>query len=273
MIINYDSPGQLCNRIWSLLPSIAYGLEYKEKVLAINLYKYSVDFENLDSNKYIRFASGKLVQRFLLSMKARGYIQNGQPNIFSKLFKLNLIEGWSNRLGNEELVIKHSGEIRKIFTFRSEVTGAVDAVFSKFNREIVIGVHIRRGDYAEWNDGAYYYTDEEYLHVMRDIEKQFNDKGQNIKFLLCSNESLDIEHFKGLDCFIISDSSGPKDLYALSKCSYITGPPSSYSQWASFFGEKPLRLIINANEKILLSDFSQIIALNRLKNGDVINID
>lgn len=82
MIINYDSPGQLCNRIWSLLPSIAYGLEYKEKVLAINLDKYSVDFENLNSNKYIRFASRKLVQRFLLSMKARGYIQNGKPNIF-----------------------------------------------------------------------------------------------------------------------------------------------------------------------------------------------
>ncbi|MDR1716616.1 MAG: alpha-1,2-fucosyltransferase [Prevotella sp.] len=273
MIINYDSPGQLCNRIWSLLPSIAYGLEYKEKVLAINLDKYSLDFENLNSNKYIRFASRKFVRRFLLSMKARGYIRNGKPNIFSKLFRFNLIEGWSNRLGNEELVIKHSDEIRKIFTFRSEVTDVVDALFSNLNDRIVVGVHIRRGDYAEWNNGIYYYTDEEYLHVMKDIKKQFDNKGQNTKFLLCSNESLDIEHFEELDCFIIPDSSGPKDLYALSKCSYIIGPPSSYSQWASYLGKKPIRLILKANENVLLSEFSQIIALNKLENGDVINID
>jgi hypothetical protein len=176
-------------------------------------------------------------------------------------------------LGNEELVIKHSDEIRKIFTFRSEVTDIVDALFSKLNDRIVVGVHIRRGDYAEWNNGIYYYTDEEYLHVMKDIKKQFDNKGQNTKFLLCSNESLDIEHFKELDCFIIPDSSGPKDLYALSKCSYITGPPSSYSQWASYLGKKPIRLILKANENVLLSEFSQIIALNKLENGDVINID
>jgi hypothetical protein len=40
MIINYDSPGQLCNRIWSLIPSIAYGLKYEEKVLVINFDEY-----------------------------------------------------------------------------------------------------------------------------------------------------------------------------------------------------------------------------------------
>jgi hypothetical protein len=176
-------------------------------------------------------------------------------------------------LGNEELVIKHSDEIRKIFTFRSEVTDVVDALFSNLNDRIVVGVHIRRGDYAEWNNGIYYYTDEEYLHVMKDIKKQFDNKGQNTKFLLCSNESLDIEHFEELDCFIIPDSSGPKDLYALSKCSYIIGPPSSYSQWASYLGKKPIRLILKANENVLLSEFSQIIALNKLENGDVINID
>ncbi|WP_029906590.1 alpha-1,2-fucosyltransferase [Prevotella sp. 10(H)] len=273
MIVNYDSPGQLCNRIWSLLPSIAYGLEYKEKVLVINFDEYSEPFENLNINKYIKFASRKLFKRLLMSMKARGQIQNGKPNLFSKLFKLNLIEGWSNRLGNVELVIKQSDEIRKIFTFRSEIVNPVDNVFASLNNQIVIGVHIRRGDYDVWNNGIFYYSDEEYLSVMKKLEKQFSDKGQKVKFLLCSNENLNLNNFNELDCFIIPDSSGPKDLYALSKCSYIIGPPSSYSQWASYCGKVPVKFIMNAEEDMNADSFSKIVALNKFENEKVINID
>jgi len=31
-----------------------------------------------------------------------------------------------------------------------------------------------------------------------------------------------------------------EDLYALAECDYIIGPPSTYTLWASFYGDTPL---------------------------------
>jgi hypothetical protein len=273
MIINYDSPGQLCNRIWSFIPSIAYGLEHKEKVLMVNFSEYSDLFDNLNKNRLIRFRSRRFLQRLFLSLKARGYIQNGRSNIFRKLFGLNLIEGWPNRLGNARMVVEQSDNIRPIFDFRKKITSDVDSLFSSVSDCTVVGVHIRRGDYQEWLGGIYYFTDEEYHRVMKNVERQFSERGENVKFLLCSNEKIDLDNYKGLDCFTIPDPSGTKDLYALSKSNYIIGPPSSFSQWASFYGKVPVACITSANQDLKLSDFSGIISFNTFENGNVLDID
>ncbi|MDR2953935.1 MAG: alpha-1,2-fucosyltransferase [Prevotella sp.] len=274
MIIHYDKPGQLSNRIWSVLPSIAYGLEHKEKVLLINFDEYLDPFENLNKNNLIHFASRKLLRKFFFSLKVRGYIQNGRSNIFRKYLNLNLIEGWSNRLGNQQMIVNQSNIIRDIFQFKKSTTKEVDQLFDDFTNDYtLVGVHIRRGDYREWLNGKYYYSDAEYLSILIDIDKQLKLKGQKAKFLLCSNEKLNIHNFSDLDYFIIENSSGVKDLYALSRCSYMIGPPSSYSQWASFIGKVPLKFIMNKDDKIALLDFSIIVSFNKFDNGNELFID
>lgn len=275
MIINYDSPGQLCNRIWSLVPSIAYGLEYNEKVLVINFEGYTDIFEDLNSNPLVRFASRRLLKKFIHSLKVRGRIQNGKPNIFSRLLKWNMVEGWPNRLGNAEMVWSQSDKIRGIFRFKKEITDAVGSIISPLKSTYtIVGVHIRRGDYKEWLNGIYYYTDEEYCRLMKNVQEQISTvKGSKVKFLICSNENINLDNYSGLDCFVIPDSSGAKDLYGLSKCNYIIGPPSSYSQWASFYGKVPVNYILSANEELTLSDFSGIISFNTFENGNILDID
>lgn len=274
MIINYDSPGQLCNRIWSLLPTIAYGLVHNEKVLIINFDEYMSHFENLNKNHLISFSSKKLLKRFIHSLKVRGYIQNGRPNILSKLFGRNMVEGWSIRMDNNEMVENQADTIRHIFSFNNEITNSIDEVFRSLNQEeIVVGVHIRRGDYKTWLGGVYYYTDDEYISIMNDLSEQFEKKNKKVKFLLCSNELINHNNFGKLDCFCIPNTSGEKDLYALSKCNYIIGPPSSYSQWASFVGKVPLNYMISADKKLLLSDFSDTVSFNRFRNGNILYID
>ncbi|MBF0761404.1 alpha-1,2-fucosyltransferase [Dysgonomonas mossii] len=273
MIINYDSPGQLCNRIWSLIPSIAYGLKYEEKVLVINFDEYLPVFSNLNRNKLIRFKSKKLLQRIFLSLKARGYIQNGRSNVFRKLFNLNLIEGWSNRLGNREMVIEQSDNIRPLFDFRKDVVIAVNDFLSSQEKVVIVGVHIRRGDYKEWLDGIYYFSDEAYSRAMKDLEKQLLERGEKFRFLICSNERIDLHNFSELDCFVIPESSSEKELYALSKSDYIIGPPSSFSQWASFYGKVPVCYMMCENQELKLSDFSRIISFNTFENGNILDID
>lgn len=274
MIINYDSPGQLCNRIWSLMPTVAYGLEYDEKVLIINFDEYSSCFENLNKNPLISFSSKKLLKKFIHSLKVRGYIQNGRPNLLSKLLGWNMVEGWPIRMDNHEIVENQSYTIRTIFSFNDEITNSVDDVFSSLNEnQIIVGVHIRRGDYKTWLGGIYYYTDEDYIGVMNDLSDQFDKENKNVKFLLCSNEAIDFNNFDDLNCFIIPDSTGEKDLYALSKCDYIIGPPSSYSQWASFLGKVPVNYIMPERKELLLSEFSDVISFNRFRNGNLLSID
>ena len=273
MIVNYDSPGQLCNRIWSLIPSIAYGLKYKEKVLVINFDEYSTIFSNLNKNRLIRFKSKRLLQRVFLSLKARGYIQNGKSNVFRKLFNLNLIEGWSNRLGNREMVIEQSDNIRPLFDFRKDVVNTVNDFFSSQEKTTIIGVHIRRGDYKEWLNGVYYFSDEVYYKVMKNLQKQLLEKGEKVKFLICSNERINLYNFSELDCFIIPESSSEKDLYALSKSNYIIGPPSSFSQWASFYGKVPVCYMMSENKDLKLSDFFRVISFNTFENGNTLDID
>jgi hypothetical protein len=184
-----------------------------------------------------------------------------------------LIEGWPNRLGNAEIIVNQSDSIRSIFDFKKKTRNDVDRLFSFSGSFAVVGVHIRRGDYMQWLDGVYYFTDEEYCRMMMNLRKQFAEKGEKVKFLLCSNEKINLGNYKDFDCFIIPDSSGVKDLYGLSITDYIIGPPSSFSQWASFYGKVPLACMMTANGDLKLSDFSVIISFNTFENGNVLDID
>ena len=57
------------------------------------------------------------------------------------------------------------------------------------------------------------------------------------------------------------------DLYALSRCDYIIGPPSTFSQWASYYGHVPLRFLRWKGDEISMSEFLPFIYLDRSEKG------
>ena len=57
----------------------------------------------------------------------------------------------------------------------------------------------------------------------------------NVLFFIASNENICTTQFKNANTFKIKNSFSVKDLYGLSKCDYIIGPPSTFSAWASLF--------------------------------------
>lgn len=243
-------------------------VEHHEKVLLINFYAYSNFFENLNLNKCIRLVSNKVLKRFFTSLKVKKQIQKGRFHSIFKFLNIKFIEGWESRLGNYEIVEKHADIIRNIFCFNKQITNPIDEIFSSLEDTIIIGIHIRRGDYKTWREGIYFYSDENYVSLMNQLKQQLSIiTDRNIKFLLCSNEHINLLNFAKLDCFIIPETSGEKDLYALSKCSYIIGPPSTYSQWASFMGKVPMKFVMFPSEKIKLSDLSVVLSLDRFDNN------
>ena len=75
---------------------------------------------------------------------------------------------------------------------------------------------------------------------MHCIAAQF--PGRKVAFLVCSDERQDPAVFAGLNV-TFSDNSAVVDMYALAGCNFIVGPSSSFSQWASFYGNVPLHIL------------------------------
>ena len=168
--------------------------------------------------------------------------------------KTILANGWLFR--DDKNFRKHSDIIRGYFTPDQEILYKTDQLISDCRNkcDVLIGIHLRRGDFKLYEEGKYYFHDDVYVDKMEQIENHFNLMNKQVLFLMCSNESIQEYNFKkynirlGINKFI-------EDLYSLAKCDYLIGPPSTYSMWASFYGKVPLLSINNQSQIVKLEDF------------------
>jgi len=291
VIIINDKPGQLCNQLWSYAPLIARALKYKVGFLTLYFEDNYHHFENLNYYNEIKFGLIKvdildiyfrkillnLVRRLpnslLLMMNVFVDKKNWKVETWSevnlKKDKVIIFTGTSYRRKDIELLNEFHVELTKIFRPKQVHIDKVLNRFSpqKLKYDIIIGVHIRRGDYIDFFNGQYYYDDKTYLQYMTKINKELNLMGKKVAFLICTNENINLKNFDQLSTFQISNASSIEDLYALSLCNYIMGPPSTFSMWASYYGKVPLRFLKYKNERIKLSEFSEIVAQDIFANG------
>jgi len=162
------------------------------------------------------------------------------------------IYGWLFRAPS--LVEQHAATIREFFTplprFMSEADRTLVEIQS--TAEILIGVHMRRGDYRHWCGGQFYFEAQEYAHWMRQAQGLF--PGQTVGFFICSDEEINLSEFQGL--LVCSGQGNPiSDIYALSRCKYIMGPRSTFTQWAAFYGDVPLMHLESKEATVELHKF------------------
>jgi hypothetical protein len=118
--------------------------------------------------------------------------------------------------------------------------------------DIVVGVHIRRGDYVNFRGGLFYYELGVYLEFMSKVRRLLRNK--EVGFLICSNEPVASATFSNFNAHL-----GPNDLiedmYSLARCDYLIGPPSTYTMWASYYGGVPALQIMDPVSDPTLADF------------------
>ncbi|NDC62584.1 MAG: hypothetical protein EBZ59_01030 [Planctomycetia bacterium] len=148
--------------------------------------------------------------------------------------------GWHCR--DEPGMREHAAAIREFFTPVAEVQRRVDACIQPLRREgaLLVGVHLRRGDYRHWSGGRYLYDDDTICRLMHQTREAL--PGRTVRFLMVSNQAIDRHGYRGLDIGL-GPGDPPGDLYALASCDYLLGPPSTFTMWASFFGTVPLYCI------------------------------
>ena len=268
-----DAPGQTCNRLWTYVASVAQCIAEKKR-MAIIFYDWTIeDFPNLLHCPFIHFP---LYNKWYLEH------DNGWNNYkgltwkithnkqWDKIFKFfGCTKGWST-IDDSRYLNQTKKELQHIFRPKEEIMNKAKNMISKIrdNADLVVGVHIRHGDYKTWRNGRHYYTLEEFHQFMLQLQGVFPNK--KVSFFISSNEDFSIDLFTGCSCYRFQkEPSGDiLDLYTLSLCDRIIGPWSTYSRWASFIGEVPLCFIKEKNQQFCNEDFSVVNDFYHFKNGE-----
>ena len=148
-----------------------------------------------------------------------------------------LLSGWKFR--SRPLLEKHADVVREFFRIFPENENRVGQVIDRARQQtdMLVGVHIRHGDYAKWLGGRYFYSIPEYRDAMQRIADHLGTK--RVTFFVCGNAKLRAEDFGGLN---VHFGTGHliEDMYAFAQTDWLIGPPSTFTGWASFYGGVPL---------------------------------
>ena len=271
MKILCDAPGQTCNRLWSYVATIAECVA-KKKHMMILFFDYTIDdYPNFKNCRFIYFP---LYQKWFLNKKNgwnkfKGLTWKATHNIkLDKIyFFFGAYKGWNTKT-NTTYIAEAKSEIIHIFTPRKEIVDEATTLINEIRKksDIIIGVHIRQGDYKEWNNGRFFFSLEQYHQFMIRVKTLYSTK--NVSFFICSDENVSINCFTRCICYSHNKSTTPTlDLYTLSLCDKIIGPFSTFSRWASFYGNTPLCFLENVNQQFTENSFSPIVDFFHFYNG------
>lgn len=225
------------------------------------LRKYYGDYPNLNEykrSKLIDYLTLKLLKKGL----RKGWIKVEEFDDISKSHAYYdrmkrpgyiCCKGWFFR--DNKLVEKYRSVYQHLFAPDID-HGDLEKKYLARHREeqIIIGVHIRRGDYKEWRDGIYYFDDNVYVNKINEL---LNVLGKDCKIIIFTNdEAFDVNLYKEQFRYILlSDNSVKTDHYLMSKCDYIIGPPSTFSMWAGYIGNVPYYHIKDPKTALTLDGF------------------
>lgn len=273
MRIICDAPGQTCNRLWTYVTSVARCVAERKRMTIIFFDWTIEDFPNLLHCPFIYFP---LFHKWYLehgngwnNYKGLTWKVTHNPK-WDKVFHFfGCKKGWKI-MDDTRYLNQTKKELQHIFMPRKEITEKAEAMIKQIRSQadIVIGVHIRHGDYKTFRDGRYYYTLEEFHRFMLQIRDIY--PGKRVSFFISSNESFPTDFFTGCTSYRFGkEPSGDiLDLHTLSLCDRILGPWSTYSRWASFIGEVPLCFIKSNSQTFTDDDFSVVDDFYHFRNGE-----
>jgi hypothetical protein len=166
--------------------------------------------------------------------------------------RLLFVQDWNFRA--PDWCERHRDTIRPYFRPFERHLAAARALVepARAGGRFVVGVHVRRTDYARFKGGRWFYSLEQYRGFLERARRVFGDR--DVAFLVCSDEALPREPFAGLEAHF-GGRDGLEDLYALAGCDALLGPPSTYGRWASWWGGVPRYTIFDSERPFDAASF------------------
>ena len=268
--------GRLCNNILQFGHAYAWARENGLRAVSMRFsYKYKgfrichTPWHNPLTYLFAKYASMLRLMpevRFDAPDMSPGESEAKHRRLLSCARRGVVLSGWWVR--HYDLFLKYRTEITELFAFDHNDDDE-PLLLSVPEDSIWLGVHIRRGDYARWNGGRYYYSDAQYIGVVNRFIELMAKRGKMVNVAVFTNDpSLDKRYFSSA----IDQRAGEllfpfgtpvADLEALSMCDYIVGPPSTVSLVASMYHDRPLYFIEDPYREFSLNDFSDFETLFR----------
>ena len=179
--------------------------------------------------------------------------QNRRNENVMQQIRMLVVTGWEAHW--YDLFLKYKAEILALFAFHEDIEQKVTEIIRGKRKEksgkrlLCLGIHIRRGDYATFYDGKFFYSDEQYVGVIRRFLALHPD--QQVRVFICGNDpKLDKDYYRQAlsECEVVFPDGNPgEDLCLLSHCDYLMGAPSTFSLVAAMYHDRPLYWIMDAD--------------------------
>ena len=166
--------------------------------------------------------------------------------------RLVLCQGWQFRVSGGLLPDREAlrDYFRPIAVHGRAVAAFLESAHA--GATVLVGVHVRRGDYRRFMGGRFLHSLSDYAGLMGHVAGEL--RGRAVRFVVCSDEALDLSVFRPLE--VVPGPGSPlRDLYALAGCDLLVAPPSTFSMWASFYGGVPLYQVADPSIRPSLGDF------------------
>lgn len=260
--------GQTCNNILQFGHLYAWGRVRGISVIAMRFcYKYQ--YFAISKMKYYNWFTYLFAKYgaklHLIPTVSFMEEEKANPKDIVRLQKARfvLFKGWGLR--DYEAFLAYREEIKNLFAFQPKIVKKVNEHLPSLEENVIrLGVHIRRGDYKRWMDGKYYFSDEDFIRIIRSFCDLFPEK--RIEILIAGNEKkFPEEKYRTalpLDIHFLHGNPG-EDLYALSTCNYLIGPPSTFSLMAAFYNDSYLYWIFDKDQPIKKESFQKFAFLFR----------
>lgn len=193
---------QLCNRLFAMLPTVAYAIHNKRRLYVLFQSKQYLDyFPNIRENRFVKFwfsedqdgltwldkatmwlssdprknIGARFKRTVLCSAKKEDNIVAGELAMWNDNKGFRFVDGWEHRY-DVSYIKEERLPILELFAPRKDIVENVEKEFSNYDG-ITVGVHVRRGDYSDYCGGRWYFDDETYLDAVAKINKMLTNGG------------------------------------------------------------------------------------------------
>lgn len=249
---------QMCNNLLQFAHVYAWAREHNRNVMSMRFsYKYK-GFFKIEKTKYVSFPL-YLIAKVLAALKVlptASFKRNTcDAESLEKMMlrhKHIVVSGWFVRY--YDLFEKYKSEICDLFTILPEHTMPIKKEMTEYEQDnsekiVRLGVHIRRGDYAFWGNGRYFYDNKVYAEYIAKFASFFSENTIHV-YLSTNDGTLSVADMENeLKLFATDEkqkifihlmkNNAVQDLFMLSECDYIIGPPSTFSLVASMYRDVP----------------------------------
>ena len=245
--------GRMANNILQYGHVYAWSREHGRKTMSMR-FAYKYQYFHICDTKHHNFATyvfakyaakWGLIPTVTFSDDAAQNLRNEDVMLQKRML---VVTGWEAHW--YDLFLKYKTEILELFAFHEDIEQKIKRNLEfETESELNLGVHIRRGDYATFYDGKFFYSDEQYVGIIKRFLALHPDK--QVRVFICGNvPKLDKDYYRQAlsECEVVFPDGNPgEDLCLLSHCDYLMGAPSTFSLVAAMYHDRPLYWIMDAD--------------------------